>query len=410
MVRIRLRRMGIKHKPAYRVVVADSRAPRDGKFIETIGHYNPQLQPKIIVIKEDRARYWLGVGAQPSDTVARLLRGMGVLDAEGKIIAPSGEQAEAPAPERKPARRKKPAAPAAQSKAAVAETKPVAAPVVEATPVVVPAVAAADTSGVVATSAPATANVSAGAHKGSVRTHQVQAEAPEGYTIKGNESSMLYHVPGSRYYNTTVAETWFDTVEHAEAAGFRAPGSHNDDEAPAAETRELVVEDAQPAVVMASAPAETSGVVATSAPVAETLEPGSYPGSVKTLASGATPEGYAIKGNESSMLYHVPGSRYYNSTDAEFWFDTVENAEAAGFRAPGQKAKPKHEAGPYTGSLKAVEGDDAPEGYAIKGNESSKLYHVPGSRYYNATEAEYWFDTAENAEAAGFRAPGSQKS
>ena len=60
----------------------------------------------------------------------------------------------------------------------------------------------------------------------------------------------------------------------------------------------------------------------------------------------------------------------------------------------------------FAGGIKA-DGDDAPEGYEIKGNADSMLYHVPGSRYYKATKAEYWFDTVDNAEAAGFAAPGS---
>ncbi|GIV97241.1 MAG: 30S ribosomal protein S16 [Herpetosiphonaceae bacterium] len=88
MVRIRLRRMGAKKKPAYRLVVADARSPRDGKFIETVGHYNPISQPKQLVIKEDRVRYWLSVGAQPSDTVVRLLKQVGVLDEQGKVQQP----------------------------------------------------------------------------------------------------------------------------------------------------------------------------------------------------------------------------------------------------------------------------------------------------------------------------------
>lgn len=85
MVRIRLRRTGKTKQPSYRVVIADSRAPRDGKFIEIIGHYNPVQQPKVLEIKGDRARYWLGVGAQPSDTVARLLKQVQVLDSDGKV-------------------------------------------------------------------------------------------------------------------------------------------------------------------------------------------------------------------------------------------------------------------------------------------------------------------------------------
>jgi len=80
MVKIRLRRTGKKKQPSYRVVVADSRAPRDGRFIETIGHYNPRTDPPTVQIEEDRALYWLSQGAQLTDAVARLLRNKGTLD------------------------------------------------------------------------------------------------------------------------------------------------------------------------------------------------------------------------------------------------------------------------------------------------------------------------------------------
>ena|SRR5215212_1067415 len=86
MVTIRLRRTGKTKQPSYRVVIADSRSPRDGKFIEIIGHYNPIRQPKVLVIKSDRARYWLSVGARPSDTVVYLLKKLNVLDEQGKVI------------------------------------------------------------------------------------------------------------------------------------------------------------------------------------------------------------------------------------------------------------------------------------------------------------------------------------
>ena len=85
-VRMRLTRVGSKKNPIYRVVVADSRSPRDGKFIEIIGHYSPIRQPKELVVKGDRARYWIGVGAQPSDTVVRLLKQVSVLDEGGKVV------------------------------------------------------------------------------------------------------------------------------------------------------------------------------------------------------------------------------------------------------------------------------------------------------------------------------------
>ena len=79
MVRIRLRRVGRKKTPVYRIVVADVRSPRDGRFIETIGHYNPRQAEGGLQVDSARADYWLGVGAQPSDTVRSLLRKAGVL-------------------------------------------------------------------------------------------------------------------------------------------------------------------------------------------------------------------------------------------------------------------------------------------------------------------------------------------
>ncbi len=87
MVKIRLRRTGKKKQPSYRLVVADSRSPRDGKFIEIVGHYSPVQQPKVLEIKGDRVRHWLSVGAQPSDTVAYLLKQKNILDENGKVTA-----------------------------------------------------------------------------------------------------------------------------------------------------------------------------------------------------------------------------------------------------------------------------------------------------------------------------------
>ena len=78
MVKIRLMRMGKRKQPSYRVVVADSRSPRDGRFIENIGKYNPRVHPSTIVIDEERALHWLQRGAQPSDPVRVLLQKTGV--------------------------------------------------------------------------------------------------------------------------------------------------------------------------------------------------------------------------------------------------------------------------------------------------------------------------------------------
>jgi len=80
MVKIRLSRVGRKKRPSYRVVVADARSPRDGAFIETIGHYDPLTDPPTIVINEDKALKWLHQGAQPTETVARLLNKLGIME------------------------------------------------------------------------------------------------------------------------------------------------------------------------------------------------------------------------------------------------------------------------------------------------------------------------------------------
>ena len=79
MVKIRLRRMGAKKAPFYRIVVADSRFPRDGRFIEELGTYDPRTEPSTIKVDGDKAREWIKNGAQPTDTVRKLLKNAGVL-------------------------------------------------------------------------------------------------------------------------------------------------------------------------------------------------------------------------------------------------------------------------------------------------------------------------------------------
>ena len=80
MLRIRLRRVGAKKQPSYRVVVADQRAARDGSFVDHLGHYNPRTEPPTIVIDEEKALKWLRVGAQPTEAVAQMLQRMGTMD------------------------------------------------------------------------------------------------------------------------------------------------------------------------------------------------------------------------------------------------------------------------------------------------------------------------------------------
>ena len=77
-VKLRLTRVGSKKNPVYRIVAADSRSPRDGKFLEIVGRYNPQTDPSTIELDEEKVRDWLSKGAQPSGTVSRLLKAKGV--------------------------------------------------------------------------------------------------------------------------------------------------------------------------------------------------------------------------------------------------------------------------------------------------------------------------------------------
>lgn len=87
MVKIRLRRMGKKDQPTYRIVVAESNSPRDGRFIETVGHYNPMTDPETVVVNKPRALYWLSVGAQPTEAVERMLKKNGIYDALPRVHA-----------------------------------------------------------------------------------------------------------------------------------------------------------------------------------------------------------------------------------------------------------------------------------------------------------------------------------
>ena len=121
MLRIRLRRVGKKKQPNYRLVVADSRSPRDGAFIETVGTYNPLTQPATVVIQEERVREWIGKGAVPSDRAAKILSERGLCDPpkftpKAKQEKPAADAPPAAAPAAAPA----PAAAAAEAPAAEA--------------------------------------------------------------------------------------------------------------------------------------------------------------------------------------------------------------------------------------------------------------------------------------------------
>ena len=93
MVKIRLRRTGAKMKPSYRVIVTDSHAPRDGAFLEILGHFNPRSNPETVVINEERALSWLKQGAQPTVTAGRLLAKVGIMDKFKASKEPNKEKA-----------------------------------------------------------------------------------------------------------------------------------------------------------------------------------------------------------------------------------------------------------------------------------------------------------------------------
>jgi len=97
LLKIRLSRVGKKKRPAYRIVVADSRAPRDGANVEIIGHYDPLTEPPTIVINEERATHWLEHGAQPSEAVAKLLTRKSARDQEEEEPTPPAPESEAEA-------------------------------------------------------------------------------------------------------------------------------------------------------------------------------------------------------------------------------------------------------------------------------------------------------------------------
>jgi len=78
VIKLRLRRTGAKKRPSYRIVAAEHSSPRDGRFIEILGHYDPLTEPATVKVNEERVKYWLSVGAQPSETVAGLLKRAGV--------------------------------------------------------------------------------------------------------------------------------------------------------------------------------------------------------------------------------------------------------------------------------------------------------------------------------------------
>jgi small subunit ribosomal protein S16 len=184
-VKLRLMRMGKKKQPTYRIVAADARSPRDGRFIEIVGTYQPRQDPSVIQIDNERALHWLRHGAQPTERVEKLLK-----------ISGAWEEFTGKAP----------------------------------APVVTRAASAAEAE-VPAQESPSPEPEAEGPHgPGSHAPLDDVDEVPDGFPIKGNADSMLYHTSESPHYGRTKAEVWFGTTEAAEAAGFAAPGGDSETE------------------------------------------------------------------------------------------------------------------------------------------------------------------------------------
>jgi uncharacterized membrane protein HdeD (DUF308 family) len=273
---------------------------------------------------------------------------------------------------------------------------------------------------------------------------------PPGYPIKGNASSRIFHVPGGQNYQATIPEICFKTVDDARAGGFRP--RHGDPETP----DWSLVEESQTPAPMGIAAAEGIEQDATIdstemsreeqalAQLIATLPPEGS-GWVKGTGTYTTPAGYPVKGNASSRIYHLPGGQNYPATIPEVCFASVEDARSGGFRprhgdpaeadwslveeTPASEAMGIAQVGAANDAADAPTREEAqlaaiiatlppegsgwvkgtgvyttPSGYPIKGNASSRIYHVPGGQNYQATIPEVCFESIEAAKSGGFRA------
>ncbi len=125
-VKIRLKRMGAKKRPFYRVVVADARSPRDGRFIESIGYYDPLKDPKVFHVDDERIRHWMATGARPSDAVRELLERKGTLPATAHPVRTKTGPRRAPKPGRAPVASVSSSAPSAEASEEASQSTEVA--------------------------------------------------------------------------------------------------------------------------------------------------------------------------------------------------------------------------------------------------------------------------------------------
>ena len=223
-VKIRLKRMGKIRAPFYRVVVMDSRTKRDGRAIEEIGKYHPTEEPSLIDISSDRAQYWLGQGAQPTEAVEALLKITGDWQKyKGEPGTEGTLRVKAPKKSKKELYE---AALAAAGKGTGEDASGATTPKKRTTAKVADAPAAAEPKAEEPAAAEPKAEVAASTElPAGAAAPLADGTAPEGYTVKGNADSGRYHEPDGQWYGQTIAEFWFKTAADAEAAGLVKAGS-----------------------------------------------------------------------------------------------------------------------------------------------------------------------------------------
>jgi len=311
-VKIKLARYGKIREPYYRVVVADSRTRRSGRAIETIGRYNPKADPSIIQIESERAQYWLGVGAQPTEAVVALLKVTG--DWQSFKGLPGTEGTLKPQPER-------------VDKRALYEA----------------AIAAAGGS----------TEDSTGATTARKKAAPKKADA--------------------------------DSPKAPKAAGTDGAAAKSDEDAKTAKSDDKADEKAQEPQALVDAPKADGD-----------------------KADGDKADGEKADGDKADERAEEPQA-FVDAPKADG--DKADGDKADGDKADGDKADgDKADAAPFgEGSHAPIEGDAQPDGFPVKGNASSKLYHRPDTQFYDSTVAEVWFASTEAAEAAGFALPKSQQ-
>ncbi len=285
-VKIRLKRMGKIRAPFYRVVVADSRTKRDGRAIEEIGKYHPTEEPSLIDIDSERAQYWLGVGAQPSEQVMALLKVTGDWQ---KFRGQAGAEGTLRYREARPDKQ-------ALYEAALAEA--------------------------------------GGTESEDASTPRRARKAEAAPVAKEAPAPVAKEAPAPVTKEAPAPEA--PVVEQAQAAEAPAPEAQLDEDAAAPE-----------------APVAEEAAVAEHAPAAEVSEGGFGADSAAPTGDGSAPEGFTVKGNQTSMKYHVEGSRWYDQTEAEVWFRTGEAAATAGFEPAGGAAAQGADTGVEIGTDKS---------------------------------------------------------